>query len=192
MGRTLAAIATAVIAFSSAALAHAQNEPPATETAEQQEPVEEVIIHGRRTLFGLRRELEVAREHVWDIFNEINSNDDFDISCMNAARTGTRLTKRTCRPQYADTATSRAGKALARRVHQCDPTSGTYGICLEMAMQNGGSEAQAEIGRIAIMDKRLDEEFRRLARERPELAAAILEFLAKEREYDDAARSRDD
>lgn len=180
----------AAIALAAAPQAHGLNEPPATEAS--QEPVEEVVVRGRRTLFGLRKELEGAREHVWEIFNEINSDDDFDITCTNAARTGTRLTRRACRPQYADIATSRAGKALARRIHQCDPTSEFYASCLEGAMQNGSAEAQEYIARINVMDRRLDDEFRRLARERPELASAILEFLDKEREYKDAVSSRKD
>jgi hypothetical protein len=59
-------------------------------------------------------------------------------------------------------------------------------------MQGATAEAQAYLAIISYMDKRLDEEFHRLAVEQPELAAAILEYLAKEREYEDAVRSRED
>ena len=160
----------------------AQSEPAAAETAPAQTADEEIVIRGRR--FTFRRELEAAREHVWEVFNEINSDDDFDISCDTSARSGTRMTRRVCRPQYANEATAQAGKDLTRRIQGCDPTGANYEICLEMALQNGSSEAQQYVARIAYMDQRLDDEFRRLVRERPELATAVSEFLAKENEYE--------
>jgi hypothetical protein len=194
MVRRIASTATTVVAFSLATVADAQNEPPAAETAGRpEEPVEEVIVRGKRTLFDLRKELQAARENVWGAFNALNSNDDFDISCQDAARTGTRVTRRVCRPQYSNAATSRAGKDLVRRIQRsCDPRAENFGYCLEQALQSGSAEAQQQIGLIAYMDQRLDEEFQRLALERPELAAAILEYQAKEREYADAVLSRKD
>jgi hypothetical protein len=191
--RTIASAAAALLGLSLAALAQAQSEPAATESAPSaQETDEEIVIRGRRTLFTLRKEVEAAREYVWQVFNDINSDDDFDISCNDSSRTGTRARKRACRPQYADRATAQAGKDLARRMQGCDPTSVNYAICLEMAMQNGSSEAQQYIARVAYMDQRLDDEFRRLVRERPELMTAVYEFLVKENEYQEAARARQD
>ncbi len=194
MTRTITATAAALLALSSPAFAAAQNEPTATATATStaegaQEPVEEVVVRGRRTLFDLRRELQTARENVWEVFSAVNSDDDFDIACTSAPRTGSHVKNRACRPQYADTATRRAGQELARRMSACGP--GDSG-CLEAAMQMATGEAQAQLAIIPYMDKRLDEEFHRLAAEQPELAAAILEYLAKEHEYDDAVRSRGD
>jgi hypothetical protein len=197
MARTITSIAAALLALSSPALAAAQDEPPATATATTsaaaaQEPVEEVVVRGRRTLFALRRQMQDARENVWEVFSAINSDDDFDITCTSAAQTGTRVKNRACRPHYANVATSRAGQDLARRMSACDPRSPDYGACLEGAMAAGTSEAQAQLAIIPYMDKRLDDEFRRLATEQPELATAILEYLAKEREYSEAVRSRED
>ena len=189
MARTIASIAAALIAVCSPSFAAAQNEPPATatSTAGAQEPVEEVVVRGRRTLFALRRELETARENVWDVFNTINSDDDFDIACTSAPRTGSHVKNRACRPQYADKATRQAGQELARRMSAC---AAGDSACLEAAMQMATGEAQARLAIIPYMDKRLDDEFHRLAAEQPELAAAILEYLAKEHEYEDAVRSR--
>lgn len=188
MALTITSVVAALLALPSPAFAAAQNEPPATATAEPaQEPVEEVVVRGKRTLFSLRRELQSARENVWDVFSALNSDDDFDIACTSAPRTGSHVKNRACRPQYADDATRRAGQELARRMSECDP--GDAG-CLEAAMQMATAEAQAHLAIIPYMDKRLDEEFHRLAAEQPELAAAILEYLAKQREYEDAVRSR--
>ena len=57
-------------------------------------------------------------------------------------------------------------------------------------MQMATGDAQAQLAIIPYMDKRLDDEFHRLAADQPELAAAILEYLAKEHEYEEAVRSR--
>ena len=122
-------------------------------------------------------------------FNDINSDDDFDISCNDSARTGTRVTKRTCRPEYANDATRRAGRDLARRLQGCQ---GGTDACIEQAMQAGTADAQEQVAVITYMDGRLDDEFRRLVRERPELMMAVYEFLRKENEYKEAAAARQD
>jgi hypothetical protein len=188
MARTITSVVAMLLALCSPAFAAAQSEAPATAAAESaQEPVEEVVVRGRRTLFSLRRELQSARENVWDVFSALNGDDDFDIACASAPRTGSHVKSRACRPQYADEATRRAGQDLARRMSACD--AGDSG-CMEAAMQIATAEAQAHLAILPYMDKRLDDEFHRLAAEQPELAAAILEYLAKEHEYEEAVRSR--
>jgi hypothetical protein len=200
MARTLTTLAAALLALSATGFAAAQADPPKTvtaaaatanETTGAQEPVEEVVVRGRRTLFSLRKEMQDARENVWEVFSAINSDDAFDITCTSAAQTGTRVKNRACRPRYANDATRRAGQDLARRMSACDPRSANYAACLEGAMAAGTGEAQAQLAIIPYMDKRLDDEFHRLAAEQPELAAAILDYLAKEHEYDEAMRSRE-
>jgi hypothetical protein len=200
MARTITLIAAALVALSATASAAAQDEPPTTETATAPaaseaagaEPVEEVVVRGRRTLFSLRKEMQDARENVWEVFSAINSDDAFDITCTSAAQTGTRVKNRACRPRYANDATRRAGQDLARRMSACDPRSANYAACLEGAMAAGTGEAQAQLAIIPYMDKRLDDEFQRLATEQPGLATAILDYLAKQHEYEEAVRSRED
>jgi hypothetical protein len=189
MTRTITLIAAALLILCSPAFAAAQNEPVATaETAAPAaEPVEELVVEGRRTLFSLRRDMQAARENVWEVFSALNSDDDFDIACASAPRTGSHVKNRACRPRYADNATRRAGQEVARRMSACGPSDSA---CLEAAMQMATGEAQAQLAIIPYMDKRLDDEFHRLAADQPELAAAILEYLAKEHEYEDAVRSR--
>ena len=193
MARTITLIAAALLVLSATTFARAQEEPPpapaATEAKGAQEPVEEVVVRGRRTLFSLRRDMQTARENVWEVFSAINSDDDFDIACTSAPRTGSHVKSRACRPQYADKATRQAGQEVARRMSACAPGDSA---CLEAAMQMATGDAQASLAIIPYMDKRLDDEFQRLAAEQPELATAILEYLAKQHEYDEAVRSRED
>jgi len=62
MAQTVTAVVAALLALAWPTFAAAQNEPPATATADRaQEPVEEVVVRGRRTLFSLRRELHPAK-----------------------------------------------------------------------------------------------------------------------------------
>jgi hypothetical protein len=192
MARTITLIAAALLVLSAPTFARAQDEPPAapaaTEANGAQEPVEEVVVRGRRTLFSLRRDMQTARENVWEVFSAINSDDDFDIACTSAPRTGSHVKSRACRPQYADKATRQAGQEVARRMSACSPGDSA---CLEAAMQMATGDAQASLAIIPYMDKRLDDEFRRLATEQPELATAILDYLAKQHQYEEAVRSRE-
>jgi hypothetical protein len=159
------------------------------------EPIDEITVRGDASLYALRMDVVEAREHVWDVFNEQNSNDELDVHCFYSTRTGTRMKKRTCRPQYAEDATSEAGKLYARRIQMLCPP-GELGnvdpVCLEGAMATGSSEAQAILSRVPVMDERLDAEFKRLAVENPEIADAITNYFEKEQAYRDArARRRD-
>lgn len=151
--------------------------------------LEEVTVRGQRSLTAYRLEAVAARERVWEVFNEINSDDQFDISCSRRVRTGTRIPKRVCRPAYADYATSQAGKEFLRRMQiNCPPPPSP--ACLARAYAEGMAAAQLYIGQIAHMDRRLDEEAQRLARENLQFATAILEHQEKQREYQDARQRR--
>lgn len=149
--------------------------------------LEEVTVRGQRSLAGFRLEAVAARERIWDVFNEINDDDRFDISCSREGRTGTRITRRVCRPGYAADATSEAGKEFARYAGLCSPEDAA---CLEAAYAAGTLAAQRYIAEIAHMDQRLDEEAQRLARENVQFALAILDYQQKQREYEEARRRR--
>ncbi len=60
---------------------------------------EEVIVRGQ-TPGALRIQIELAEEAVYDRFNEINSNDEFDIHCEEIAFTGSRMLTRFCQPNF--------------------------------------------------------------------------------------------
>lgn len=60
---------------------------------------EEVIVRGQRP-GALRIQIELAEEAVYDRFNDINSNDEFDIHCKDIAFTGSRMLTRFCQPNF--------------------------------------------------------------------------------------------
>lgn len=66
-----------------------------------QESVEEVIVYGKKSLTRLRAELHLAEENVFEMFNSLNSSDEFDIHCVDQSQAGTRIKRRVCKPNYA-------------------------------------------------------------------------------------------
>ena len=64
---------------------------------------------------------EIPRERAYDIFNDLNSDDDFEVHCRDEGRTGTRSTQRVCRPRFE----SRISRATAQEYLAMLSWSGT-------------------------------------------------------------------
>jgi hypothetical protein len=179
--------------------AWAQSEPAApdnqpdgeVERIEEITVDEEITVIGQRSLRLLRLEVQLERERVYGLFNSLNSDDQFDIHCRNAPRTGTRIPQRVCRPQYADNAAGDAGEEFVRRLQfDCVPreTPGTEAILSEACMAGGISRAQAVLSEVPVKDQQLDAEFQRLARDSAEFRHAIVDNQIAERRYEEARR----
>jgi hypothetical protein len=134
-----------------------------------EQAIEEITVIGRRFLRDLRIEVQASRERVYGLFNSLNSNDEFDIDCHTAARTGTRMSRRVCRPRFVDDATHAAGK--------------WYLIALHGGPGGGLLAAQAEMGVVPLKERQLAAELQRLTRESREFRRAIAEYQAVERRY---------
>jgi hypothetical protein len=78
----------------------------AVQPQEPSEPIEEIVVHGTKPLVHLKREMYEAEEVVYDIYNSLNSDDDYDIHCYKEAPTGSKIKQRVCR-------TEKLGKILA-------------------------------------------------------------------------------
>jgi hypothetical protein len=117
---------------------------------------EEVVVRGRSHAF-LRQQFQLAEEAVYARFNEINSNDEFDIHCRREAVTGSRILRRTCQANFWREAQANAGTETVR------------------AMQ-GGAAIPAEVFLGEALQKRrlLEQEMRQLASEDEELLRALV------------------
>jgi hypothetical protein len=74
--------------------------------------LEEVTVQGERVrIEELRRQIVELEDRFYDRYNELNTNDDFDIHCIEEARTGTRFIKRSCRAVYMEQALAEEGQA---------------------------------------------------------------------------------
>ena len=138
------------------------------------EPIEEITVVGRRHLRELRLEVQTSKELVYDLFNSLNSRDEFDIHCHDGARTGTRTVRRVCRPQFTDDATREAGQL--------------YLYFLRHGMGNAEFAARGVITMLPLKEQQLVTEMQRLARENREFRRAIANYQAVAARYDGARR----
>jgi len=129
----------------------AEIELPATEAG-----IEEVIVRGRSPA-AFRVQIELAEEAIYDRFNAINSDDEYDIHCKQIRLTGSKMLRRVCQPNFwHDTEEDVAREAL---------------IWLQ-----GGTAAGSGVFRGAQHYKRqvMREEMRQLASEDAEFLEALL------------------
>jgi hypothetical protein len=129
----------------------------------QNQAIEEIEVIGR-TSSRLRVEIQRIEERMFALFNELNSTDDFDVTCRNAPPlySGTRIPTSECEPAYLK-------KARAANAYDYF----TLGIELK-------SDADLKFEN-RVKTEQLNVEIRRLALDHPELAQAILELDATKR-----------
>lgn len=63
----------------------------------------EVVVESK-WLAEMRKDIIRAEDRFLALFNELNTDDDFDVHCTIDVPTGTRLTQRVCRAQFIETA----------------------------------------------------------------------------------------
>ncbi|HVZ36167.1 MAG TPA: hypothetical protein VG963_27255 [Polyangiaceae bacterium] len=115
---------------------------------------DEVIVQGRN-FATLRLEVQRAEQALYDRFNAINSNDDFDITCDYEVLTGSRIPRRVCRANFWR-------KAEANAAHEAV-------LGLQGSSSFGAQQFQAQA---LYKQSQLAEEMRRLAATDPELQQA--------------------
>ena len=64
------------------------------------EEIEEVTVVGQRLISSLRMQAIRADDRAFDLFNELNDDDQYDIHCHQEAPTGTRIKYRQCAPNF--------------------------------------------------------------------------------------------
>jgi hypothetical protein len=84
--------------------------PPYAKAQESlQEPpevIEEITITQRRPPSLLRREIFQATENVYDLFNALNDDDEFDVYCYEQYILGSRIKDRFCHANFVENAMS--------------------------------------------------------------------------------------
>jgi len=76
------------------------NNSPDGGTPDSDRPIEEIQVLGSRTLYSIRMEIVDEENKIFSMFNELNSDDDFDILCDNIAPTGSHIRQRVCEPRF--------------------------------------------------------------------------------------------
>jgi hypothetical protein len=172
------------LAVSGANIVVAQSEPgQRTGPPVPQQNPEEVIVRGRR-LGELRFEIEQARIRAYDIFNEINSDDDFDVHCQDKSRSGTRMPQQVCRARFEDRISSRAGQEYIATLRWRCPEGLTQDCIFSDYSSSAISAAQGVEGEALGKRQQLTREITRLANENDEFAQAILDWYAANELYE--------
>jgi hypothetical protein len=170
----------------------AQIVPAARENtgASPQEAPEEVIVRGRR-IGELRFEVDLARQRAFDIFNEINNNDDFDVSCRNENASGTRMRRQVCRARFENrTSAEAASEYLSVLKVRCSGLAEEAQACMFSDMSSGAISAAQGVETEALHKRDvMNEEILRLANENEEFARAILDYYDLHQRYE-AERKR--
>ena len=83
----------------------------AASTPQAADAVDEVIVPGSRPE-NLRVEIERLERVVYERWNALNSNDEFDIHCLDSEPTGSNITQTRCAPDFVIEAESRAAKNM--------------------------------------------------------------------------------
>jgi hypothetical protein len=115
--------------------------------------VEEVIVPGRRPE-NLRVEIERLEGAVYERFNALNSDDEFDIHCFKQAPTGSNIPLRTCAPNFVIKAESASAKAMLTDGRSGAGNNYSRGEH-QMLMEEKSRKLTEEIQRVAREDERL-------------------------------------
>ena len=133
---------------------------------------DEVVVEGRKPE-NVYAEIERLEISVYDRFNALNSNDEFDIHCFKQAPTGSNIPLRRCAPNFVVEAEAQAAQNT-------------------MVGARGRADARTH-GDTTVLEqksKALTEEIQRLAREDAQLMRDLvrLDELKRQQANDKPAR----
>jgi glycosyltransferase A (GT-A) superfamily protein (DUF2064 family) len=80
---------------------------------EQAADLDEVVVNGAQ-LDQVKKELLEAEDRFFRRYNELNTDNEFDIQCQKEARVGTRLKKRYCRANFEEKALVEEGQETGK------------------------------------------------------------------------------
>jgi len=152
-------------------------EESAIQNITQARPIEEIRVTGTKTLLTVRTQIERAKLFSYKLFNELNSDDKFDIKCRTTRRTSSYIPVRNCEPQFHYK--ERQENAAAAMVHYRDMF--VDGEVNHSAIDLGNSVLDSEIeivGRIQDDYEAMNEDMLRVALENPEYLK-MLENIAE-------------
>lgn len=109
---------------------------------------DEIIVLGRSPA-EIRAQIKAAEQAVYDRFNDINSDDEFDIHCRQEAHTGSRILRRVCQPNFWRDAQAKAGEETTRALQ--GSFAGNPAMFLGEALQKGKLMV-AEMRELALKD----------------------------------------
>lgn len=134
-------------------------------TTNDSEEIDEIVVLGARSLTLLRQEVVVAEDKFFDLYNELNTDDRYDIICENRRPIGTRIQIRECKAQFV-------------RDAEVDAMQDA------LMMNDSPANVTAQPVRASKRDyRKLDEKLKKFAVENPDLQEALMEYDHLSKKY---------
>lgn len=83
---------------------------PVVAVAQDEEAVDEIVVASQKSLANLRRDLIDAEDDFYSLYNELNTDNEYDVRCRYEAPTGQRKKTHVCRPVFFSKARNREDK----------------------------------------------------------------------------------
>ena len=141
-----------------------------SESVQAEEPpetIEEVVVHGSKPLVKLKLEIFKAEDALYDLYNSLNTDDDFDIRCYKEAPTGSKIKRRICRTNFYSKLMARETQLMMRGEPFIDP-----------------------VFEIEKMKKRMLADMTEKALEHPELLKAVVRYSETKQTYESERKRR--
>lgn len=97
-------------------LALTANAKDASATDAAQSKPEEITITGQKSHWVLEAQLWKAEEAVYDTFNKLNDDHQYDVHCTWETPMNRHIKEHVCRPAFLDTATQVEAQAIFGRI----------------------------------------------------------------------------
>jgi hypothetical protein len=78
----------------------------ATVEQESSETIDEITVYGDKSVSALRRDVYIAEENFFDLFNSLNQDDEYDVRCYYEVPSFTHIRHHVCRANFVIDATS--------------------------------------------------------------------------------------
>jgi hypothetical protein len=159
-------------------MSHGTLAQPASATAQPDAAIEDVIVvNGRRYPGQLRLQMLDAERAVYDLFNRLNDNPEFDISCSRQRVTGTQLPSQVCQPEFEREALALEGQDyLAAYRSFLDPSN------LDYSPPQMGATTLV----IPVKQRSLARKLKAAAEESPEFRDALVSYVQTKLRYREA------
>jgi hypothetical protein len=150
-----------------------------------QETIEEIIVYGEKSLSQLRRDLHLASEAFFDVYNALNSDDDFDILCDYETKLGERRRNHVCRPRFALKAEARETSAYLLSGAGVQRSTGPAA-----GFNAGNGFVSPTAKRVLEKEALMWEEVSELLAQHPELREAMAELVRAKNGYESERQRR--
>lgn len=124
---------------------------------------EEIVVNAPESLNNLRLEINQARIAMFDVFNEINGDDRFDVHCEYVRRWQSKIREWVCSPVYLKTAQVQEVNLLLRQMGHTGAEVGGPGVT-----------------QMDYMNAQFEEKMKALFEEHPEFRQAVNNYNSLE------------